>query len=84
MKNLRNYSGAKLYHALKDPIAVMRHLRHKKLETTMHYIRAITIDAEEEWTCKTATNVKEATELIENGFQYVTEIDGIRIFRKRK
>lgn len=29
MKNLRNYSGAKLYYSLKDPIAVMRHLRHK-------------------------------------------------------
>jgi len=84
MKNLRNYSGAKLYYSIKDPIAVMRHLRHKKLETTMHYIRAITIGGEEEHTCKTATTVKEATELIELGFQYVTEIDGYKLFRKRK
>ena len=84
MKNLRNYSGAKLYNKLKDPIAVMRHLRHKKLETTMHYIRAITIGGEEEYTCKTATNVKEATELIKNGFQYITEIDGLKLFRKRR
>jgi len=84
MKNLRNYSGAQLYNKLKDPIAVMRHLRHKKLETTMHYLRGITIGGEEEYTCKTATNVKEATALIEAGFQYVTEIDETKLFRKRK
>jgi hypothetical protein len=50
MKNLRNYSGARLYLSLpvRDPIAVMRHLRHKKLETTMHYIRGIILDADDE------------------------------------
>jgi len=84
MKNLRNYSGARLYNKLKDPIAVMRHLRHKKLETTMHYIRGIIIGGEEEYTRKTANNIKEATELIELGFEYITEMDGTKLFRKRK
>jgi integrase len=84
LKSLRNYSGAHLYYKTQDPIAVMRHLRHKKLETTMHYIRGITIGGEEEYTCKTATNVKQAKELIENGFQYITEMDGLKLFRKRK
>jgi integrase len=84
MKNLRNYSGAQLYYKIPDPIAVMRHLRHKKLETTMHYIRGIVIDGEEEYTVKTATNIKEATELLETGFNYIQEIDGIRLYRKRK
>ncbi len=84
MKNLRNYSGAKLYYPLQDPIAVMRHLRHKKLETTMHYIRGITINGEEEYTVKTATNVKEAAELLEAGFTYIQDIDGIKLYRKRK
>ena len=38
MKSLRNYSGAQVYFkSAKCPIAVKRHLRHKKLETTMHY-----------------------------------------------
>jgi len=85
MKNLRNYSGAQLYYKFKDPIQVMRHLRHKKLETTMHYIRGITINNnEEDYVCKTATNIKEATQLIENGFEYITEKDNIMLFRKRK
>ena len=33
---------------------------------------------------KTATNVKEDEELIAAGFEYVTERDGIKIYRKRK
>ena len=84
MKNLRNYSGAQYYHRTLDPIGVMRHLRHKRLETTMHYLRAITLDGEEEYTCKTATNAKEASELIEAGFQYIQTIDNIHLYRKRK
>jgi len=84
LKSLRNYSGAQFYYKLPDPIAVMRHLRHKKLETTMHYLRGITTGEEEEYTVKTASNVKEATDLIEHGFQYVTEIDGTKLFKKRK
>lgn len=38
----------------------------------------------DEFTCKVAKNVEEAKELIEGGFEYVTEIDGVRLFRKRK
>jgi len=79
MRNLRNYSGAQLYYKLQDPIAVMRHLGHKKLETTMHYLKGIVINGEEEYTCKTATTVQEAQTLIEAGFQYFTEMDGLTI-----
>ena len=84
MKNLRNYSGAQLYYKFPDPIKIMRHLRHKKLETTMHYLRAITLDGEEEYICKTATTPQEATQLIEQGFQHADTIDGIHLYRKRK
>lgn len=86
MKSLRNYSGAQLYYKLPDPIAVMRHLRHKKLETTMHYIRGIAISGEEEFICKAAATPQEAAALIEQGFQYVTGEyhDGGKLFRKRK
>jgi integrase len=89
LKNLRNYSGAKLYYKTQDPIAVMRHLRHKKLETTMHYIRGITIGGEEEYITKaiqlgTPTTIKEITELSDTGFNKLTEADGYIIFRKRK
>jgi integrase len=84
MRNLRNYSGAQLYFKTQDPILIMRHLGHKKLETTMHYLRGIQLDGEEEYTCKSVTTIQEATQLIEAGFQYVTEMDGIKLFKKRK
>jgi integrase len=89
LKNLRNYSGAKLYYKTQDPIAVMRHLRHKKLETTMHYIRGITLGGEEEYISKavklgTPNTIKEIMELIDIGFRKETEADGCQIFRKPK
>jgi integrase len=89
LKSLRNYSGAQLYLSMpiRDPIAVMRHLRHKKLETTMHYIRGMALSNEpEDYICRIATDVKQASELIEKGFTYVTGEykDGGKLFRKRK
>ena len=64
----------------------MQHFRHKKLETTMHYIRAIILDYEEDdqYISRISTTIKEDAKLIENGFQYVTERDGKKLFRRRK
>ena len=85
MKSLRNYSGVQVYFKSdKCPITVKRHLRHRKLETTMHYLRGIVINGEEEYTVKTANNIKEATALLEAGFTYIQDIDGIKLCRKRK
>jgi len=41
-------------------------------------------DKDENYTCKVAHNVEQAPELIKNGFEYVTEMDGMKLFRKRK
>jgi hypothetical protein len=38
----------------------------------------------DEWTSNVAKTVEEACKLVEAGFEYVTEIDGTKIFRKRK
>lgn len=84
MKNLRNYSGAQFYYQFPDPIGVMRHLRYKRLETTMHYLRAIVLNGEEEYICKTVTTPEQAKALIESGFTYVQTIDNIHLYRKRK
>ncbi|MDH5374953.1 MAG: tyrosine-type recombinase/integrase [Candidatus Bathyarchaeota archaeon] len=84
LRNLRHYYATRLYAKTKDILLVKQRLGHKKLETTMFYTQLIHYNEEEEYTCKAATNIKEATELIENGFQYVTEMDGLKLFRKRK
>jgi integrase len=84
MRNLRNYSGAQLYYKLRDPIAVMRHLGHKKLETTMHYLKGVVINEEEEYVCKVAETPEQAIKLIEAGFTYVQAIDNLHLYRKPK
>ena len=38
----------------------------------------------EDYVCKVARTVVEARQLVEEGFDYVTEIDGMKLFRKRK
>ena len=76
LRNLRNYSGERFYKDLpvRDPILLMQHFRHKKLERTMHYIRAIILDYEEndQWISRISTTIEEDAKLTENGFQYVT------------
>jgi hypothetical protein len=46
--------------------------------------QAIFLSQSDEWTCKIAHNEQEVTQLIETGFDYVTDIDGHKAFRKRK
>ena len=38
----------------------------------------------ENFICETASSVKEAKNLVEQGFQYVCEIDGEKLFKKPK
>ncbi len=38
----------------------------------------------EEYIVETATNIQETTELIKHGFEFVQDIDGIKLYRKRK
>jgi hypothetical protein len=56
---------------------------HKKLTTTQLYMHLVNLDSDE-WACRDATTKEEAMILIEGGFQYVTEMDGVKLFKKRK
>lgn len=84
LRNLRHHYATMLYGKTKDIVLVMQELGHKKINTTMFFTQLVTFTEEDEYTVKTASNVKEASDLIEHGFQYVTEIDGLELFRKRK
>jgi len=83
----RHWKATMEYHKTKDIVHVKNLLGHKSVINTMIYInieQALFLSQTDEWTCKTATNVKEAIELIEVGFEYIQEIDGIKLYRKRK
>jgi len=84
--DLRHYYTTMLYAKTRDILLVKQQLGHKKLETTMIYVQLVNtlFNESEDYICKTATTIEQATQLIEHGFEYVTELDGTKLFRKRK
>ena len=87
LHTLRHWKSTVEYHKTKDIVHVKYVLGHKDINSTMIYInieQATFLSNTDEWTCKAATTPKEAIELIESGFEYVTEIDRMKLFRKRK
>lgn len=81
--DLRHYFATMLYHSTKDLLFVMQQLGHKNIQNTMVYTHLVHFSSEE-YHVSVAKSVDEACKLIEQGFEYVTEIDGIKLFRKRK
>jgi integrase len=81
--DLRHYFATMTYARTRDILFVKQQMGHKNIDTTLIYTQLLNLN-DDEWTCKTAQNIKEATQLIENGFEYVTEIDGTKLFKKRK
>jgi integrase len=81
--DFRHYFATMLYHKTRDILYVKQQMGHKRIDTTLIYTQLLNLN-DDEWAVKTATNIKEATELLEAGFEYIQEIDGIRLYRKRK
>jgi hypothetical protein len=75
------------YHKTHDPYHVKQLLGHESLKSTEIYInveQAIFNDADDEFHVKIAANLEEACKLLEVGLEYVTDMDGKKLFRKRK
>ncbi len=84
---LRHWKATMEYRKTKDILHVMQLLGHKNIKNTLIYIQleeALFKKRETEYICKVASTVKEAKQLVEAGFEYVTEIDGKKLFRKPK
>jgi integrase len=82
--DLRHFYATMTYHKTKDISFLKQQMGHRKIETTLIYTQLLQFEKDDNYTCKVAQNVEQATELIENGFEYVTEMDGLKLFRKRK
>jgi hypothetical protein len=66
-----------LYHQTKDPWYIMEFLGHKSLKHTRKYFlleNALFNSQKDDFTCKIAKTADEASELIEQGFEFVNEI----------
>jgi len=85
---LRHWKATQLYHQTKDILYVKEFLGHKKLDSTLRYInieKALYYDDKpEDFHVKIAEKPEEIRGLLEVGFEYVCEKDGLVFFRKRK
>jgi len=81
---LRHWKATIEYAKTKDILYVQKLLGHKRLENTLLYTQLVNLPQNEEYICKAARNIKEAQKLIEAGFEFVTKINGVSLFRKLK
>ena len=83
LHTFRYWKATMEYHRTKDILYVMRLLGHKNIKNTLIYTQLVTFQ-NDDYICKVASNLKEASELIEAGYEYVCEMDNQKLFRKRK
>jgi len=84
---IRHWKGTMEYHKTHDIMHVKTLLGHKSIQSTMLYInleQAIFDEVDDEFHVKVTETLEEACKLMEVGFEYVTDMDGKKLFRKRK
>jgi integrase len=85
---IRHWKATIEYHKTKDVLYVKELLGHKSLDSTLIYInieRAVFgSGSNDEFHVKVAKSPEEIKELLEIGFDYICEKDGLMFFRKRK
>lgn len=86
--SIRHWKATMEYHKTKDILHVKHLLGHKSLNSTMIYIdveRAVYGELRDDaFTVRVAKTLEDDQQLVEAGFEYVTDRDGAKIYRKRK
>jgi integrase/DNA-directed RNA polymerase subunit RPC12/RpoP len=83
---IRHWKGTMEYHKTQNIIAVQKLLGHKSILNTQIYInleQAI-FELNDDYEVKVAETLDAACKLLEVGFEYVCDMDGRKLFRKRK
>lgn len=80
---LRHWGATMEYHRTKDILHVQERLGHRIITSTLIYTHLVNFEGDE-YTIRVAKTLKEDEELLKSGFEYVTERDGVKIYRKRK
>lgn len=79
----RHWGATMTYHYTRDILLVQKLLGHKNITSTMKYTRLIQFK-DNEFDVATASDVEEAKNLLKSGFEYITERNGVMLFRKPK
>ena len=84
----RHWKATMEQHKTKDPWHVKMILDHKSIKSTETYIHLEKMlydgEANDQFTVKVANTLEEAIKLMEVGFEYHAEVEGNKLFRKRK
>jgi len=80
---LRHWKATTEYHRTRDILYVKQLLGHKSINNTLIYTQLISFETDE-YSSAVARNLDEARKLVEAGFEYVTDMEGYKVFRKRK
>jgi integrase len=80
---LRHWKASMEYKRTRDILHVQRMLGHKSIQNTEIYTHLIEFENDNYYSA-TAKTVEDARKLIESGFEFVTDIDDVKLFRKRK
>jgi len=87
LHTFRHWKATTLYHETKDILLVREFLGHKSLDTTLLYIQLekhLYKEDTDTFTVKAIRNAEEIAPLLEVGFEYVCQKDGLTFLRKRK
>jgi len=83
LDDLRHFAATMTYYKTRDILYTQKMLGHRNLKSTLRYVQLIGFE-EDDYTSAVAKTLQEARQLVEAGFEYVTEMEGAKIFRKRK
>jgi len=83
LHTFRHLRATSLYAQTKDLLYVQKILGHKSIQNTMRYIQLVSNDEPSAWIVKAASSLDEAKGLLEQGFEYVTDMESVKLFRRR-
>jgi integrase len=87
LHTFRHWKATMEYHKTRDILHVQQLLGHRDLRNTLIYInleKVLFQNTDDEFHVKVAQSLDEACKLLEVGFEYVTDMNGAKLFRKRK
>ena len=73
--DLRHFAATMTYHRTRDILYTQKMLGHRNLKSTLRYVQLINFE-NDDYTSAVAKSLEEARQLIEAGFEYVTEMEG--------
>ena len=84
LHTFRHWKATMEYHRTKDILYVKQLLGHKNIKNTLVYTHLVSFDEDDAYTVKVASSIEEFTELLESGFEYVSDYNQAKVLRKRK